>query len=179
MDLHACEEAVAPGTVVFIMGRCSSADSTWGVTLPYDYWASCSSRKAVTTFAEYSQSSTTTQIPLLHLDGNLDSQLCFRTYLSDVKPLCPLDYFLKELNNSNLCSPHGTLWACSHRDGSRYYAELLRWLELFAKAVSREFSEEELRGSPALRMLYGPGSAIRTWNKAYTEMRQKYAYEED
>lgn len=176
MNLYPCDKALTPGTVVFVIGEGTSRDSTWGVTVPYEYWASRSSRKAVATFQEYSQGSTHPQIPLLEFDGNMNWRLCFRTFLAHVKPLCPLEYFLQELNNNNLNSNHGILWACSHRDGSRYYAELLRWLPLFAKAASFEISEDELKGHPALRELYGPGSAILKWNKAYTALRQQVLY---
>ena len=179
MNLYPCDKVVLPGTVVFVMGASTCKDSTWGVTIPYEYWASRSSRKAIATFQEYSQGSTTPQIPLLELDGNLEWKLCFHQFLGYVKPLCPLEYFLKELNNNNLNSPHGVLWACSHRDGSRYYAELLRWLPIFAKVASVEIPEGELKTHPALQRLHGPGSAILKWQKAYTEIRQQYAYEGD
>ncbi len=177
MNLYPCDEAVLPGTVVFVMGDASSRDSTWGVTVPYEYWASRASRKALATFQEYSQGSTKPQIPLLELDGNMEWKLCFRTFLVSVKSLCPLEYFLKELNNDNLNSPHGILWACSHRDGCRYNAELLQWLPIFAKVASVEISEDELKQNPALRLLHGPGSAILKWHTSYTEMRQQHAYE--
>lgn len=165
MISHLCEEVISPGTVVFLIGGGSFQDSTWGVTVPYAYFDRMSSRDAVATFNKYSGDSCT-QIPVLKFDGNMEWKLCFKQAFSTMKPLCSLDVFIEDLRNDNLNSVHGALWACSHRDGSRYYGELLRWLEIFAKTASRTYSAEDLRGNPAIRRLYDPGCSIREWKEA-------------
>jgi hypothetical protein len=154
-----CEKVVAPGVVVGIEHESSPSLSTWGVTVPYNHWNKLSKPDVVARFDEYSLGNYP-QIPVLEFTNAEEWKLRFGSFPTMVKPLCWLSDFL----SGNSKAVPMTLWACSRRDGGRYYRQLLMWLPMIARGASREFSREELRQENAgTQEMIVHGRAIRKW----------------
>lgn len=167
-----CEQVVAPGVVVALRHSSDISMSTWGVTVPYAYWANASKPDVIDRFQEYSGNYP--QIPCVEFTNGEEWRLCFRQFPTTAVPLCWLDDFL---HDDRKAVPV-TLWASSRRDGCRYNRQLLMWLPMIAKAASRDFNTQELAGENAgTREMIVHGRAIRKWqleNPNWKEWKTSY-----
>jgi hypothetical protein len=162
---HNCEILVPPGTVVFLAHEIDLECSTWGVSLPYEYWKSKSQKNAIETFQKYSLQNH--QIPVMEFGGDEKWRMRFSRLPSNVKAMCPLEDFL--IPNSSKPVPR-TLTACTFRDGSRYYSCLNIALRELATAASMDYSgynlqqlRDELKLSAGVQDVLPHGRAIYKW----------------
>lgn len=165
--INHCESLVQPGTVVFLARESDLQESTWGVILPYNYWASKSQKKAIAAFTEYSLRRP--QVPVLEFGETGGWRICFRQFSSDAMCLCPLEDFAEQ---GSLMPVPRTLFACTFRDGSRYYRMLKEALHFLAVASSRDYSKfslQELRTqlnlSVGVQEALPHGQAIYNWKR--------------
>jgi hypothetical protein len=176
---HECESLVNPGSVALLLHGSDLQLSTWGIVLPYAYWAENSRRRDVADFNnswhEYKR------VPVLQFTSDEDWRLTYRNVSSCVRYVCDLEEFrsVDRYGKENWGWVKNTLYACSLRDGSRYYKNLLRELVFLASKEEVEFTKEMLeKENPMGRRLIAHAQAIRAWKTAYTEFRQKHGYEE-
>lgn len=173
MSKYFCEQVIAPGVVIALgVGD----NSTWGVTLPYNYWCKNSKLDIVALFEDYSSRGNYQQIPYLQFANGESWKLGFDSFPAHVEPLCWLDDF--EHSNINGKAVPRTMRACSRRDGSRYYRELYEELRTFAHGVTCAFTDEELKREPvATKKLIAYIRAIRSWqleNPAWRDWKTVY-----
>lgn len=169
-----CEQAVAPGVVVGLENSSNGSLSTWGVTVPHEHWREMSKPDVVARFNERF-SGNYPQIPYLEFTNAEEWKLCFGSFPTTVKPLCWLEDFL----HSDSKAVPMTLWACSRRDGGRYYRQLLMWLPMIARGASKDFSREELiQECAGVQETIVHSRALRRWQQANPEWKEwKTAYE--
>lgn len=175
MTRYLCEQVVAPGVVVELIHSSDSSRSTWGVTIPEKYWRTLSKPDIIAKFEKYSLGNYP-QVPLLEFSNSEKWEICFESFPTAIKPLCWLGDFL---SRDRKAVP-ATLWACSRRDGARYYRELKEELPIFARAASRTFSKEELASeSVAFERFLPHGAAIHDWQTEHPNwMEWKTVYEQ-
>lgn len=156
-----CEKVIAPG-IVIALGF--NDNSTWGVTLPFEYWRKNSRSDIVDHFKE-TAGNNYPQIPYLEFTNGDEWKFRFGSFPDYIKPVCWLDDFtsLNTFSTFSKAVP-ATMWLCSRRDGGRYYRELLAGLSMFARGISREFSQEELSAEcVGVQELIVHSRAIRQW----------------
>lgn len=160
---YLCENTVPPGTVVLLLNDCDVKESVWGVALPYEYWAKESRKDAVSAFADYSRNGNI-QIPVLEFGSDYNWGFCFQQFPMSVKSLFPLEDFTLKGDAQGITA----LWACSLRDGSRYYAKLLNNLSYLARASSESFVQGGRQSYDAIGVLnvQSPGRAIYDWQQS-------------
>lgn len=179
--MFSCERAVAPGIVVPLLNASDMQRLTWGVTIPYKYWRQHSRSDVVGRFERYSHRGT--QIPVLEFSNAETWKLGFVEFHcglgGSINPLCWIDVFLAVGGGpqKKYLAPL-MLWACSHRDGSRYNRELLAHLQFLARGVSKDFTEEELKKEEQVGVheSISYARAIREWRAEHPNWQTHYEH---